>query len=207
MPFQELEGLPDLKTWNIELLFREVCALDVKALNFNELEPLAGLEAVTDGVEMAKKVLLDAKKERFTVKRVNHEVHHPGHSASAPLLHSGNPQGNILQSAPTSQAQARHQKPPRNIASVNLSYDNPPPVLGCPNCADLKAADRCVLTVSRKRISEAELNQLKGALFTCAETHDVFQTGQKVSMDSGRQQDNSKICTGRRPKWKRLLTR
>ncbi|KAJ6476570.1 hypothetical protein DFH09DRAFT_1342452 [Mycena vulgaris] len=169
----ELQGLPDVKNWNIVRLFRDLCALDVDTLN------LGALEAVSVGLEMAKKVLSDAQQERSGVKRVNREVHRPDKAAPGAVPGSGNPPGNSKQStaqkvkaqklgSTPATAHTRHQKPPRNIASINLSYDE-------------ASADRCILHLSQKRVSEAELAELKGALFTCADADDVFQTTQKAS--------------------------
>jgi hypothetical protein len=113
---------------------------------------------------MAKKVLSEAQRERARVKRVKLEVHRP---IRAPKTTTTQP----------------HHRSPRNLASVNLSYDDTSEVQpkGCPNCAGLKEEDRCILRVSRKRLSDMELEQLKGALFTCADTDDVFSTTQKAS--------------------------
>ncbi|KAJ7702824.1 hypothetical protein B0H17DRAFT_1327170 [Mycena rosella] len=176
-----LADYPNVEIWDIELLFRDLCTLK-----------LDGLEVVNRGWEMAKKVLVDAQWEHGTMKRVNQEVHcpeKPGPSVQVPQVNPPGMAGKSKMSA-AQRAKAdvlgskpRHHKTPRNIEQVTLSYQEAASIepVGCPKCAHKEDKDRCVVRLSRKQLSAAELAELRGALFTCAPPDDVFQTPQRPS--------------------------
>ncbi|KAJ7679778.1 hypothetical protein B0H17DRAFT_1333965 [Mycena rosella] len=176
-----LADCPNVDIWDIELLFRDLCSLK-----------LDGLEVVNRGWEMAKKVLVGAQRERGTVKRVNQEVHRPEKPVPSVQVPQVNPPGMAGKSKMSAAQRAkadvlgskpRHHKTPRNIEQVTLSYEEAASIepVDCPNCAHKEDKDCCVVRLSRKRLSAAELAELRGALFTCAPPDDVFQTPQRPS--------------------------
>lgn len=139
---QKLSAFPPVEEWNAELLFRDITQLtqdDIKAQSLPE--------------PIARRVLLEARRERERTKEVNEHAHRPGVTPSR---------------GATGTAPFRPQKVQR------LQYDDAPKTWICPHCKDCPELEKCIVRRKAQERSVADIAKMTGALLSCSETTDVL---------------------------------
>ncbi|KAJ7481507.1 hypothetical protein FB451DRAFT_1443772 [Mycena latifolia] len=164
-------NVPNVNTWNIERLFRDICDMDLHD---------GQIESASPGWTAIKSVLLQAKEERLHLDRVNAHVFRP---LAVPAVSTRSDKRKPGRSATRITKAAILGSPlPRNIKEERLQYDRDPyakpsdnTISVCPTCTHKDEQDRCVRRLHVKRLPEGDLEALRGALLTCAPPEDVLQ--------------------------------
>ncbi|KAJ6567666.1 hypothetical protein DFH09DRAFT_1314187 [Mycena vulgaris] len=151
--------LPDVDTWDIQQLYRDLCKLRVD----DNL-----VESTSPSWETVKDILRRAQEERTHLAHVNQHTFHPAG-----------------RTGPSNTA-SRQPQTPRNIKPQMLLYGEAELAAAapqCPTCSHKAEQDRCVRTLYVTRRPASDLKAWTGALLTCAAKDDVLWATQSATQN------------------------